>query len=334
MPAPMSTDIPGPEWEVDQDGLSSHDLIYELGDPLGEGRLTEVFCDSFEDDWIPIGALAGTAEEQLHWGWESFVETTKGSSRFVFLHPAAHRSHFGTEINAEDMLDRLGDVIENCGALVPLSKGQPVFRGRKHHPDTVLESLDDLGAPPPLVTPGQRMNPPGIPFFYGAHDEKTALAELQGLDGEVATVARWCSPRDSYIVDLASLVPVPSIFDSEPYAPRHQMLFLHRFAEEISKPMRAHDNPEVDYVPTQVVAEFIRRCLHPTMSDQPVEGIRYRSAIHAGGTNLVFFPDGDLGPLLSMTGPPTTHEAVSVVTNWSQIDPDGPSQGAVRPALR
>jgi hypothetical protein len=319
----MSTDIPAPEWEIDPGGVSSNDLLYELENPLGEGRLAEVLCESFEDDWIPIGALGGTPEEQLHWGWDLFVETIKSSSRFVFLHPAAHRTHYMTEINAAEMLDRLGEVIDACGALIPLPKGQPLLRGRKHHADTVLESADELGPPPAQLTPGQRMNPPGIPFCYGAHEERTALAELRGLDGEVATVAKWCTARDSYIVDLARLLPVASIFDQNPYAPRHQMKFLYRFAEEISKSMRAHDNSEVDYVPTQVVAEFIRRCLHAPLSEEPVEGLSYSSAIHPGDTNVVFFADDvNKGPLLTMIRTPTTFEAIDVATNWRPVEPD------------
>jgi hypothetical protein len=323
MPASISDDIPGPEWELDPTSLSSTELLSEFDDPLGEGELAETFCRAFDDDWILVGAMFGTHEDHLRWGWEGFVETVKSSSRFVFLHPAAGRTHEITEINTADMLDRLAQVIKNCGALILFPKGQPILRGRKHHPDAVLKSKDDLGAPPAGITPGQRMNPPGIPFFYGAHDERTALAELRGLDGEVATVASWRTVRDSYIVDLAGLVPVPSIFDHQPYASRPEMRFLHRFAVEISKPMRAHDNPDVDFVPTQVVAEFIRHCIHPPDSNEPIEGLRYDSAIQAGGTNLVFFADAlNKQPLLEMIGTLERYEAIKVETNWNQESPD------------
>ena len=207
MPASISDDIPGPEWELDPTSLSSTELLSEFDDPLGEGELAETFCRAFDDDWILVGAMFGTHEDHLRWGWEGFVETVKSSSRSVFLHPAAGRTHEITEINTADMLDRLAQVIKNCGALILFPKGQPILRGRKHHPDAVLKSKDDLGAPPAGITPGQRMNPPGIPFFYGAHGERTALAELRGLDGEVATVASWRTVRDSYIVDLAEIDP-------------------------------------------------------------------------------------------------------------------------------
>jgi hypothetical protein len=179
MPASISDDIPGPEWELDPTSLSSTELLSEFDDPLGEGELAETFCRAFDDDWILVGAMFGTHEDHLRWGWEGFVETVKSSSRFVFLHPAAGRTHEITEINTADMLDRLAQVIKNCGALILFPKGQPILRGRKHHPDAVLKSKDDLGAPPAGITPGRRMNPPGIPFFYGAHDERTALADPQ-----------------------------------------------------------------------------------------------------------------------------------------------------------
>jgi hypothetical protein len=166
------------------------------------------------------------------------------------------------------------------------------------------------------------MSPPGIPYFYGATDERTALAELRGLDGEVATVAFWMTRRDTFIVDLARLPEVPSIFDHEQAALRSERRFLHGFAREISKPMRAHDNPAVDYVPTQVVAEYIRHCVQNGFGEL-VEGIMYPSAVLPGGTNLVFFVGNAEttvhAPLLSMIGPPIRYEAVEMSTRWIQI---------------
>jgi hypothetical protein len=319
VPAYMSGDIPGGDWDFYPPTVPSSDLLIALGDPLGEGELAHAFMEAFWDDWIPVGGMFGTQEDHLRWGWESFVRTIKGSSRFVFLHPAAERFHEIMEISTADMLDQLATVITNCGAIVPLPQGQLIFRGRKHSPTASLISADELGAPPTSLAPGQRMNPPGIPFFYGAHDEATVLAELRGIDGEFATVAGWVTVRDSYIVDLTSLIPVPSLFDRKPYAPRSEMKFLHSFAEEISKPMRAHDNPEVDYVPTQIVAEFIRHCVHPPGSSEPVEGLRYGSAIRDGGVNLVLFADElNKTSLLEILGTPRVYEAVSVATDWKR----------------
>jgi hypothetical protein len=168
------------------------------------------------------------------------------------------------------------------------------------------------------------MSPPGIAFFYAAFDEATALAELRGLDGEFATVAQWVTCRPTYIVDFARLPQVPSIFNRERAYLRPPIRFLHSFVREISKPVRAHDDPSVDYVPTQVVAEYIRHCIR-SCGGEPVEGIMYPSAVRPGGTNLVFFPPppeaaGESDPLVVMCGSPRRFEAVRTSTEW-RVEP-------------
>jgi hypothetical protein len=163
------------------------------------------------------------------------------------------------------------------------------------------------------------MSPPGISFFYAACDEPTALAELRGVDGEIATTADWLTRRDCFIVDLAQIPRLPSIFDEVLSHMRPTIRFLGRFVQEISRPVRAHDDPAVDYVPTQVVAEYIRHCV--TSDDgEPIEGIKYPSAAKPGGTNVVLFPRPDDGTgrptLLSVQGSPRRHECVSTSAQW------------------
>jgi hypothetical protein len=164
------------------------------------------------------------------------------------------------------------------------------------------------------------MSPPGIAFFYAAADEKTALAELRGLDGEIATVAQWVTSRHTHVLDLVRLREVPSIFDREHAGLRPELRFLHRFSDEISKPVRAHDNPHVDYVPTQIVAEYVRHCV--TKFDEPVEGMIYSSAVEPGRSNIVFFV-GQEQDLLTMMPPPRTFEATSIRTDWKAFPPKG-----------
>jgi hypothetical protein len=321
-PYSMSDEVPGPEWEIEPPTVPSHDLLTELGDPLGEGELAETFESAFTEDWVALDALVGTKSERLVWGWEGFVALLKTESRFVFLHPLApgHET-YGAEINPARMLDELGRVLLKVGLVVPYHAGQAVYRARKHSPEERLTTPADLGAPPPSKTPAQRMNPAGIPYYYGAADEQTALAEVRGLDGDVATVARWITVRDSFVLDLTRLPLLPSIFDAERAHLRSELKFVERFATDIAKPIRAHDNPEVDYVPTQVVAEFVRHCLRTASGDR-VEGMLYPSAARPGPANVVFFndfrPDCD-SPVLRLAGPPMTFTAVAMHTEWEKF---------------
>ncbi|KTE15559.1 hypothetical protein ATE71_07390 [Sphingopyxis sp. H115] len=90
------------------------------------------------------------------------------------------------------------------------------------------------------------MSPTGIPMFYGAFDADTAWAE--NFDpalhaGQVASVGTFRPTRDLKVLDLAQLPPVPSIFDSERRNLLNTLRFLHRFADDVSKPI-ARDGRE------------------------------------------------------------------------------------------
>jgi len=126
-------------------------------------------------------------------------------------------------------------------------------------------------------------------MFYGAEDPETALDELrlEAHSGR-ATVASWTTARDLAYLDLVD-VEVQSLFDATGRVRRPWRLFLERFATEVARPVLS-DAGDIDYVPTQIVTEFVRHeLLAPDGS--PVRGIRYRSAARPAGVSWVLFVD-------------------------------------------
>jgi hypothetical protein len=93
-------------------------------------------------------------------------------------------------------------------------------------------------------------------------------------------------------LDLAELPPVPSLFEELPdsleYDPRRNLIFLHRLASDISRPIAHDDRVHIEYVPTQVVTEYLRSATFP---EGGLDGIRYRSSRRDGGVSLVLFAD-------------------------------------------
>ena len=88
---------------------------------------------------------------------------------------------------------------------------------------------------------------------------------------------------------------IPSIFepvaDTLEYDPRPPLIFLNYFAAELSMPIAGDCSVHVEYVPPQVVTEFVRtEFRHEGLL---LDGIRYRSARHEGGTSLVLFASQD-----------------------------------------
>ena len=105
------------------------------------------------------------------------------------------------------------------------------------------------------------MSPAGIVMTYVSEDAATALAETADKPGTYA-VGQFRALRDITILDLADLPPIPSLFeeisDTLPYDPHKALRFLHRLADDISRPIERDDRVHIEYVPTQVVTEFLR----------------------------------------------------------------------------
>jgi hypothetical protein len=220
------------------------------------------------------------------------------------------------------MLDHLAYVIEQTELVRPLVEHQ-LFRGRKRQPGEVFNETAQLGAPTAQRAEAQRMSPAGISFFYGSGEAETCLAELRGLQGELATVGRWRTTQPFTVLDLVDLPETPSIFDPLYGEIRDLFVFARWFVGEITRPVLAHDRPSVDYVASQVVAEFIRFELKGD-NGAPVHGVRYPSVARPGGVNVALFGGPDLHeaqvPRLVLEAM-CEYQAEKVKVTWSRVDP-------------
>ncbi|MBO5919675.1 MAG: RES family NAD+ phosphorylase [Bacteroidales bacterium] len=64
---------------------------------------------------------------------------------------------------------------------------------------------------------------------------------------------------------------------------------MSHFHDEISKPISPDDNPEIEYIPSQIFTEYVR-CLCKTLCGNSYDGIVYRSSL-TGEKNVVLFYD-------------------------------------------
>jgi hypothetical protein len=226
--------------------------------------------------------------EELSYSWEAFCEIIKHRRRFFFLDESRDRSL----LTPAEVLGTIFEFAENIGLVRTLSRdGTRLFRARLQRSAETLENALQLGPPPAAAAKQNRMSPAGIVMMYVSDDAETALAETAEKEGTY-TVGEFVIERDAIILDLAELPETPSIFyevpDSMEYNPRHNLIFLHEIADEISRPIARDDRVHVDYVPTQVVTEFLRTVA--TSNGGRIDGIRYRSS-RSGGSSLVLFAD-------------------------------------------
>lgn len=136
------------------------------------------------------------------------------------------------------------------------------------------------------------MAPAGVPMFYAALDEQTALAEARDANPKATALSagRFELRRPLLVVDLSTTPDVPSLFDEDLGRLRWAFIFLRFFAEAISEPYVRDDRIHIEYVPTQVVTEWFRHRFDAERPE-PIIGVMYRSSRHSPGVNVALFMD-------------------------------------------
>ena len=127
-------------------------------------------------------------------------------------------------------------------------------------------------APPNAYAKEGRANPKGISYLYTAKDIKTAILEMRPQVQKVYNIATIEITRDTKIFDFT--YSPEKIMEDE-----HTIVTdLHRISEEFSKP---NFGEPIEYVPTQFLCEYIKRLGY--------DGIKFKSAVSATGTNVLLF---------------------------------------------
>jgi hypothetical protein len=146
--------------------------------------------------------------------------------------------------------------------------------------------LDAMGMPPADTCGNGRANPSGIPYFYIASSEETALAEVRPHPGDFVSIGRFILDREKAVVDLRdprrSISPFGKDEDTL-RALRQDLVFLQKLSDDLAKPFQPR-MAHLEYLPTQYLCEFIRKAGYA--------GVVYRSAV-GEGTNYVIFDEED-----------------------------------------
>ena len=265
----------------------------ETGTPDGTNeQLYDALWEEFLDTpWVHKSFLSLTEGESLRIGWDNFATLVKHRVRYLQW-PPEHEADAESTAPAR-MLKELGDLFRTHELISVLPVGTELFRVRIHAPGNAPKNtLEDFG-PPPVADArfANRMSPAGISMFYAALDENTALAETYRQSGQPAeaTVATFRLTQEVAVLDLTRLPEIPSIFDGDDANLNKGAIgFLHEFTESVTKPITKDGREHIEYVPSQVVTEYVRYRL-PQMIEKTVQGVRYPSARSAGGVGCVLF---------------------------------------------
>jgi len=276
----------------------THDLLFEeveLGLTYYGGELAYALLSYIDDNtWCQSDGLGTNDDEDAYYSWRDFSRALTHERRYFF---SDFRSQYSDpwDDTPGQYLDRIFQYAEQAGLFKSLGKGVSLFRARYESSNSKFDTSQDLGPPPEKkATQANRMSPPGIVMFYACEDEETAVLETASSFGRFA-IANFKTLRPMLILDLTDIPRVPSLFqevsDSLDYWPRRVLKFLHHVARQMSQSIERDDRVHIEYVPTQVVTEFVRS--QSFFDRKRVDGIRYPSSIHPGHASFVLFATQD-----------------------------------------
>lgn len=285
------------EWGWAGSTQDKWDLIQDYVE--AEWEVIEALVDCVTDDhrWCEKNPASFLPGQQLGVSWESFSRYVKHRSRFMFLRGDEHPRGISDEpddsfVPTRDMLDLVGhavvtaNLIRTLGPSARIFRARPVKQGKPWH-----STAADLGPPAESDKgpPAGRMSPAGIPIFYGALDEATALSEALESGGRVS-VGVFSPLRPLRVLDLSGRNPLPfrSIFENVTSTRRGLSGFVDAFTADIAITTERDGREHINYVPSQIVTEYFRRVF---LIDGRVhlDGIIYPSTRNEIGRNLALF---------------------------------------------
>jgi RES domain len=139
--------------------------------------------------------------------------------------------------------------------------------------------------PNPLLVSEGRANPRGIAYLYLSTDEETAMSEVRPWIGSILSLALFTIAQDLKIVNFSkSHGQRPALLETIIGEPVKQEISVKQVWQDIDNAFSAPVSKDEDataYVPTQIIAEFIR--------NRGFDGIAYKSTLTESGHNIVLF---------------------------------------------
>lgn len=271
----------------------TEDLLFYtvgLGLPRDDSeKLRETLLDFLGPDeaWCDHSAGHPDLDDAMLADWDAFSKIVKTERRF-FFHQKPPSQDIISDIvgkTAGTVLEDIASLFEDLGIVRVLPEGTTLYRARHETEGRPYTQPCELGPPPAEhAVMSNRMNPPGIPMFYGAESAELAIAEIH-QPGPVS-VGTFETTRKAVILDLVDIHDGAGFFSG---ATRREVLgasFLRQFVRLISQPVARDDRSNIEYIPTQVFTEFLRDF---RFYGRSLDGIRYPSATGISGANLVLF---------------------------------------------
>lgn len=271
--------------------MDSNDLISELEIVKDDaGKLFNDLVNAFSDGaWVHKDPYGNLPQDELRYTWEEFCWQIKHKIRFMFFKTAT-RSEWENNPEPYTILEKVTEAADRLGLIRKIPKGFTIIRARQHPSSKCVNSVQEIGIPPEEKATQNRMSPAGIPMFYGATNEETAFHEIfeeTNLQKDVVTFGTFATLKELVIFDLSKDIEYISLFDEDRSDIRYYSLFMRNFRKDISKPIERDGKEHIEYVPTQVVSEYLRH-IYKCPDGAHIDGIRFKSSKCPGNCITLF----------------------------------------------
>lgn len=196
--------------------------------------------------------------------WDDLKDKVKNNSRFF---------------TSLESFDELGLMSRHN---LELQQYSEFYRARVIPYDKEYLSTEEMGCPTPgSATPG-RANPLGIPYLYLCQSEETTYYEVRALYLDRLSIGTFKTVKLLKLMDFTASMSLylANAQDSDLALEMSKHLLLRRISRDLSRPLRRFDS-ELEYVPTQLICEYCKL--------NGIDGIKFNSSLHKGGTNVVLF---------------------------------------------
>lgn len=272
--------------------LTGSDIIcFELDPWTDRDDLADDVAEAFAENFLCRRDYFGLDRyEALDYSWQTFTEQVKHHTRYLFLQEL-DPERYQQIISPGEMLANLGQLFQEFELFSELPQSTNLFRARVYSGRRPVTAAELGTAPREAAVYPNRMSPAGISMFYAARDEVTAVLETYDpqvhQDQEIA-IARFINNRPLAMLNLVELPALPSQFDRQQRHEHPRIAFLRAFERDLTKAVDRTTKAHTEYVPTQVVTEFVRHRLR-TPAGEPIDGILYRSSRCRESIAIVIF---------------------------------------------
>lgn len=260
--------------------------------------VTEIAKSIQPEHWAEVSFYGDSLLDELKYTWDKFSFLVKHKVRFLFYENAIYPIEQSENRKPYLILKDISKYISELNLIISLPEKTDMFnqeisiyRARQHKLNENVDDCNSIGPAPIRTASANRFSPEGIPIFYGAEDEDTAILEIINptKKDEYVSVGEFYLNMSLNMIDLRNINHV-GFFNFEKKHLIEPSRFLQHFARVISERIKEPDNERIEYVPSQIVTEYFRHVL-PSELNKTINGIIYKSALNSSKCCFAIFAD-------------------------------------------